>query len=284
MTRIETHRCKQWTLDSSRSLSRDHLSLYGKFAMILIFVALKVESHPIRARLSDSRALLDSNLNGYQGRIAGVPVTLITTGMGVQRSRISSGRAMDSLAGIDFVLTSGVAGGLRDDLTVGQVVLSERLLTCRDGDFQPERVIDPPTQWISRFVTALDASRTSYAMGPMMTSRRPLMTGADKRRAFMRSGGAISVDMESAVIALEAQRRSLPFVCMRTILDTAAEDVVGARLLNQDGRVRPLAAAKALVATPRMIIGVAHLVRNLRLATRSLASALEAVLPRLEWP
>jgi adenosylhomocysteine nucleosidase len=252
------------------------------FAMILIFVALKAEAHPIRACLSDSEALLDWGLGGNRGRIAGVPVALVTTGMGMRRSRISSARAMDSLPGIDFLLISGVAGGLRDDLTVGQVVLSERLLTCRDDDFQPEQTVDPPAEWVSRFVNALESSQTSYAIGPMMTSRRPLTTGADKHRAYLQSGGAISVDMESAAIALEAERRGLPFVCMRTILDTAGEEVIGARLVDQNGRVRPLAAAKALITSPRMIIGVGHLLKNLRLATHSLASALEAVLPRLQ--
>ena len=250
--------------------------------MILIFVALKAESHPIRARLSDRRDLPDSELDGYQGRIAGVPVTLAVTGMGVRQSRISAARAMDSVNSIDLVVTAGVAGGLRDDLTVGQVVLSQRLSTCRDHDFRPEQILDPPTEWIGRFVIALEASGISHAVGPTITSRRPIMTAADKRRAYLQSGGAISVDMESAAIALEAERRGLPFVCMRTILDTAGEDVVGARLVDQNGRVRALAAAKALITDPRTIIGVAHLLRNLRLATRSLASALEAVLPRLQ--
>ena len=139
--------------------------------MILVFVALKAESRPIRVRLSDRGVLLDSGFSGERGQIAGVQIALVTTGMGMRRSRISSGRAMDSLPGIDFVLISGVAGGLRDDLTVGQVVLSERLLTCRDDDFQPEQIVDPPTQWISRFVAALESSGISYALGPMMTSR-----------------------------------------------------------------------------------------------------------------
>jgi len=248
--------------------------------MILIFVALKAESHPLRARLSDRGALPDSELDGYQGRIAGVPVTLAVTGMGVRQSRISAANVMDSLTSIDLVITSGVAGGLRDDLTVGKVVLSERLLTCRD-DFRPEQILDPPTEWIGRFVNALEASGISHAAGLTITSRRPIMTAADKRRAYLQSGGAISVDMESAAIALEAERRGLPFVCMRTILDIAGEDVAGARLVDQNGRVRPLAAAKALITDPRTIIGVAHLLRNLRLATHSLASAFEAVLPRL---
>jgi nucleoside phosphorylase len=249
--------------------------------VILIFVALKAESAPLRARLSDSRTLPDSNLNGYQGRLAGVPVTLITTGMGVRRSRISSAQAIDSLTGIDCVLISGVAGGLRDDLTVGQVVLSERVMTSGGDDFKPGKVIHPSAEWIGRFVTALDATQTAYVIGPMMTSARPLMTGADKQRAFKQSG-AISVDMESAVIALEAQRRGVPFACMRTILDTAGEDIVGARLVDRDGRVLVRAAAQALITSPRTIVGVARLVRNLRRATQSLAGALEAVLPLLQ--
>jgi len=249
--------------------------------MILIFVALEAEAHPMLARLSHRASLVDSGLDGCQGRIADVPVALVVTGMGTRRARISSGRAMDSLPGIDLVVTSGVAGGLRDDLTVGQVVLSERLLTCRNDNFQPEQIVDASAPWLTRFATALEASGIAYAAGPMMTSRRPIMTGADKQRAYLESGGAITVDMESAVIALEAERRGVPFVCIRTILDTAAEDVVGARLVDQDGRVRALAAAKALITSPRMVIGVAHLLRNLRLATRSLASTLETVLPRL---
>jgi len=249
--------------------------------MILIFVALRAELDPIRTRLSDSAALADPRLNGYQGRLADVPVALVATGMGMRRSRISAARAMDSLTSIDLVITSGVAGGLRDDLTVGQVVLGERLLTCRDGNFQPERITEIPAAGLARLSATLKAVGIPYEAGSMMTSRLPLMTGADKHRAYLESGGAISVDMESAVFALESQRRGLPFMCMRTLLDTAGEDVVGAQLVDQNGRIRALAAAKALTSSPRMVLGVVRLVRNLRLATRSMASTLEAVLPRL---
>jgi adenosylhomocysteine nucleosidase len=249
--------------------------------MVLIFVALKAESHPIRVRLSKRESLHVKGLTGDRGRIAGVPVALIRTGMGIRRSRSASRRVMDLLPEVDTVLIAGVAGALRDDLVVGQVVVGDRLLHCADNVFRAEQVIHPQTQTLGKLTTALVASRMSYAIGPMMTSRLPLLTRADKQRAFAQSGGAISVDMESAAIALEAERRGLPFVCMRTILDRAGEDVVGARILDQNGRIRPLMAAKELVTQPRTIIGVAHLVRNLRVATRSLASAIEAVLPHL---
>ena len=249
--------------------------------MVLVFVALNAELHPIRARLADRQALSNSDLNAYRGSISGVPVTLVVTGMGMRRSSISAAQAMDSLTPIDFVVSAGVAGGLRDDLLVGQVVLSERLLTSREDDFQPEQTISAPARWVGGFANALGAAGIPYAAGSMMTVRRPIATAADKRRAHVQSG-AISVDMESAVIALEAERRGLPFVCMRTILDGAREDVVGARLVDQDGRVRPLTAARALITKPGTIIGAIRLTRNLRLSTYSLASALEAVLPHAQ--
>src|SRR5207245_1435419 len=179
--------------------------------MILIFCAFNAEARPINARLTAPTALCASGLDGYTGRIGNVAVTLVTTGIGMRRSHIAAARAMDSLGGIELVVTSGVAGALLGGLKIGQVILSERFLTRREEDFQPQQILEAPPQWLGRFASALDVAQIDYATGPMMTSRRPLVTSADKHRA-RRESGAITVDMESAVIALEAQRRGLPFV------------------------------------------------------------------------
>ncbi|HKV55288.1 MAG TPA: hypothetical protein VJN94_11685 [Candidatus Binataceae bacterium] len=249
--------------------------------MILLFHAFAAEVHPIIARLTEASALPDAAVRGQQGKISGVPVTLVASGIGMRRSRLAAGRAMDSLPAAELVIISGVAGALRDNLAVGHPVLGQRLITRRsDDDFQPEQILDIPSEYFVRLATALEAAQIDYTAGAMMTSRRALTTSADKRRAHTESG-AITVDMESAAIAFEAQRRGLPFVCLRTILDTASEDVVGAALADENGEVRALAAAKALITHPRMIGGVVHLLRNLRLAASSLASTLEAILPRI---
>jgi hypothetical protein len=81
---------------------------------------------------------------------------------------------------------------------------------------------------------------------------------------------------------LEANNRRLPFVCMRTILDTAGQDLTGAALADENGHVRLLAAAKTLIKNPAMVVEVARLVRNLRLAADSMTVALEAVLRRID--
>ena len=248
--------------------------------MILIFCAFKAEAHPIRRRFSAGASLADSGLDGYQGRIGNVPAVLVTTGIGMRKSRIAAARALDVLRPIDLVVISGVAGALRQDLTVGQIVLSDRFFTRREQSFQPEHIVESSLQWRGRVAAALDDARIGYATGPVLTSRRPLISSADKHRAY-RESGAISVDMESAVIAQEAERRAYPFVGLRAIMDTADEDVAGAELADEDGRVRAGPAARALLRNPAIVLDAMHLLRNLRRATRSLASSLEVLLPQL---
>jgi nucleoside phosphorylase len=151
-----------------------------------------------------------------------------------------------------------------------------------DGSFRAERILEVPRNQFEICTTALQSAKLQYVAGPMLTSRRAIMTGADKRLAHEESG-AISVDMESAIIAIDAHSRGLPFICMRTILDTAGEDLPVANLIDEHGHVRPFAAAKALIRHPGIVVGVARFGRNLRLATRSLAVATEAVFRGANW-
>ena len=61
-------------------------------------------------------------------------------------------------------------------------------------------------------------------------------------------------------------------------MDTAAQNLEGAMLADEDGRVRIGAAARALIRDPRMIGASIRLMRNLHVATTSMAIAIEAAL------
>jgi adenosylhomocysteine nucleosidase len=248
--------------------------------VILILCAFGAEFGPLRARLTGARRLKTESLRGCEGRVGGNSVTLLITGVGVRNARLNSARAMDALSDISLVIITGVAGALLDGLPIGRPVLGDRLMMRSDGDFIAEQTIDAPRDRFEAFAGALDACAIQYAAGPMMTSRHAIASAADKRRAHDASG-AIAIDMESAAIAFEAAARNLPFVCMRTILDLAGEDLAAADFADEDGNIRVTAAAKALVTNPAMIAGVARLLRNLRVATHSMADALAAVLPRV---
>ena len=108
----------------------------------------------------------------------------------------------------------------------------------------------------------------------------PLVTESEKRLAGA-SSGALAVDMETAVIAREAAARGIPFVAMRTIMDTVEHDLAGAGLADENGKVRPLKAAATLARNPAMVAGVVRLLRNLRRASDAMAVAVDAVARRL---
>jgi adenosylhomocysteine nucleosidase len=245
--------------------------------VILIFCAFGAELWPLRSLLTEPRALAGSNLRGFHGHIGATNVTLIASGIGTRHAQHAAALALDRLQDVEGIITTGVAGALHADLPIGRVVMADRLMVRRGEEFAFEAEVETPLSHRAPLATALDAARITFAVGPMLTSRRVIARVADKRRAY-EALGAIAVDMESAIIGLEATRRQLPFVCLRTIMDTAIDEIEGAYLADENGRVRLRAVATALMTQPRLIVASMKLMRNLRAATRSMTEAVAAVL------
>jgi adenosylhomocysteine nucleosidase len=250
--------------------------------VILVLCAFGAELEPLRTRLAVESTIQKTGIRGYYGRIAETHLALVSTGIGMRRAQESTRRALDVVTDATLVVAVGVAGALSDKLRVGEVVLADKLTMRRgDGATASEHVLDVPRDWFDTYASALTSAGLGFTKGAILTSRHPLTTGAEKRAAGEHSG-AVAVDMESAAIALEAATRGLPFVCMRTILDTVDQELVGARLADEYGHVRPRAALQALVTNPGIVVGLYRLLRNLRLSTHALANAFEQVARRID--
>ncbi len=249
--------------------------------MILIFCAFGAELEPIRKRLNDAKALNIKGLAGARGRIGDAGIVLVASGIGIRRAAENARRAFDEIGDIDRVILTGVAGALTDRLEIGDVVLGDRLMIGLGDNEQAARAIEVPTDYFELASSALDAAGIGYARGPILTVKYPLATAADKRLAGAVTG-AIAVDMETAVIAFEAAARGIPFVAMRTIMDTVEHDLAGAAFADENGKVRPLKAAVALARNPAMVPGIIRLVRNLRKASEAMAIAVDALAHRLD--
>ena len=249
--------------------------------MILIFCAFGAEFEPLRARMRVERALGIEGLKGCYGRIGTTAIALAASGIGMRRARASARRAFDAIRDVDLVILTGVAGALAGHLEIGEVVMADRLMT-RDGDGdidQRARTLEVPRDYFEMYTATLDAAGIRHTRGGLLTVKHPLVTGVEKRLAGAHTG-AIAVDMETAVIAFEAAARGIPFVAMRTIMDKVEHDLAAAALADENGNVRPLKAAAALIRNPAMVGGVVRLVRNLRQATHAMAVTIEAVARR----
>jgi len=249
--------------------------------MILIFCAFGAELEPLRARVHDEKTLGIEGLKGCYGRIGNTQIALAASGVGMRRARESARRVLNEVHDVDLIILTGVAGGLVDNLAIREVVLADRLMTRESDNELLTRTIEVPQDYFKTCSSALDAAAIRYARGGLLTVKYPLVTGAEKRLAGENTG-AIAVDMETAVIAFEAAARGIPFVAMRSIMDTVDHDLAAAGLADRNGRVRPLKAAAMLLRNPAMVADVIRLVRNLRQATHSMAVTVEAVTRRLE--
>jgi len=244
--------------------------------VILIFYAFAREAGAFKRRLADRTALGIDGLRGFRARLGTTEIIGVATGLGIDRAADAARRAMRSLAPTDLVIATGLAGALSEALQPGDLVLADSLLLeAERPELAPTTVAIPPDD-LARFKAALKAHRLNFATGTVLTAAQILKDGAAKRGAHAASG-ALAVDMESAAIAAEAHRCGLRFACLRAVLDTVDEKIVGAELAGPDGEVRPLAAAGFVLRNPAAVVGLARMMRSLNRATAALAAALEAL-------
>jgi adenosylhomocysteine nucleosidase len=252
--------------------------------VILIFYAFAREAAAFKRRLESRTALGIDGLRGFRGRLGSAEIVGLATGLGIRRAADTARRAMRSFASpnlsptlsADLVIATGLAGALSEELRPGDLVLADRLILDGEDAESARRTIAIPPADLARFQTALETRRLAFTTGTILTAARILKDGAGKRDARTRTG-ALAVDMESAAIAAEAYRCGLRFACVRAVLDTVDEEIVGAELAGPDGEVRPLAAASFVLRNPAAVVGLARMMRSLNRATAALATALEAL-------
>lgn len=130
------------------------------------------------------------------------------SGPGSARAAKAAAHALESGAGL--LVSWGLAGGLRDGVAPGTVVVPRRVL-AQNREPVP---VDP--EWHSRLASLAGALAVDY--GDLLTVPAALELPAAKRAAAAASG-AVAVDMESAAIAAAAARARVPFVALRVVVD-----------------------------------------------------------------
>ena len=122
-------------------------------------------------------------------------------------------------------------------------------MKAREDSPHPEQVLPVDSATIDLCERILHRAGLDSSTGAILSSMRVIPNAAEKRAAKQDSG-AIAVDMESAAIAIEAAARGIPFAIVRTVIDSLEDEIFGAEMADEQGRVKPLAAANYLRAQP----------------------------------
>lgn len=207
-----------------------YMSSYG------IIGAMDTEIQMIRERMDRCRTNSLYGLTFYQGRIDSHDVILAKCGIG----KVNAARCAQMLidrSNPDFLINTGVAGGVGPDLKIGDMVLSTDLvqhdfrmnaLGCVDGCLTLEGPKDKPTLFVADETLLVRFEKIAKEMAGEGAIHRGRIASGDTfvadRETKMRlyeTYGALACEMEGAAIAQVAQAAGVPFLVVRAISDLA---------------------------------------------------------------
>jgi adenosylhomocysteine nucleosidase len=200
--------------------------------MIVVLVALEVERREVRKKLKNLRTEPHPAGTRFdRGRYEGTEVALALVGRGSAAAAAIAERAIGHYRPAAVIFT-GVAGGLRNWLRLGDVVVATKVYAPPAGRSEDAGFRAYPQSWnlaheveqVARHL-ALDrqwGTRIHFepiAVGEVVLNGRE---APEARRLHEHFADAIAVEMESAGAALAAHvNRSVPVAAVRGISDHA---------------------------------------------------------------
>lgn len=180
---------------------------------------------------------------------------LTESGMGWDAAEAAARRLAE--AGATALVSFGTAGALDPALAHLAVVVPEAVVTWEGTVFGTHR------PWRESLLAACPRD-VPVAAGRLLSCREAVGSRLDKAIAWRESGCA-AVDMESAAIARYAADAAIPFLAVRVIVDSAADELPQAVLAaSRAGEVSVPALLAALACAPWTIAAVARLARRFR--------------------
>ncbi len=240
---------------------------------IALIVALAQERRALQRCLTSVRGWRTEGGHGLAGRLSREPIVLIQAGIGCDRSR----RALLSVShtsSIRGAWSLGFAGGLADGLRPGDLVCPGVVLRD-DGQAGHAFAVAPVYAAVA---AALSAVRMPLADGPLLSVDSPLRTSEAKRAAHRRTG-AVVVDMEAAGVAEAAESLGIPWLAIKSVVDTVDEPLppILSGCTTPQGDLRWRSIVWALAVGSRRG-ALRRLARASRLAALTLQRALEVAL------
>ena len=193
---------------------------------------------------------------------------IVRTGMGLENAKQAAARV---LAQQPFCLavSTGFACALIA-VDVGALLAGCDVALARGQGTDVSPMIAVPGVERDVVVDLVERVEPSGHIGRFVSTEYVITSAAEKRR-FAQATSAIGLDMESAALAVEAQRAQVPFVVVRAVSDLVDEDLP----LDFNLFLRPtgwLKGLAAIVGRPSSITGLRRLHRQSRAAAKNLTA------------
>jgi adenosylhomocysteine nucleosidase len=172
--------------------------------MIAITFALPAESSDFVRLLEKPTFNSREGVESLRGRIHGKSVAVLHTGVGEKSCRVQIEGFLRRQT-FEYLISTGFAGALDEELKIGNLVLSE--------NYSSAELLGSPQ---------LNFADDALFVGKLVTV--PGITDSKSERARLaKETGAVAVDMETEFIAAACAAHQLPMLSLRVISDTPSD-------------------------------------------------------------
>jgi adenosylhomocysteine nucleosidase len=233
---------------------------------ILVTFAVDAEFAPWRKLRSFSRNVLPGTPGSvFKTSLGENLVEVLLTGIG----RAQVGDALSRIGLVtnripDLVISSGLAGALKEGLKPGDLIVPQKVRTLRN-DANADADLALRAQAIQQGASPIEN---------LITVDRIVPTATEKERL---SFFGEAVDMESALIMSHFATAGVPILTIRAISDAADEDlpIDFDRCLTRQGAIKPMSLVNAIVKRPSKLPNLVRFGRQSNQAAQKLAAFLD---------
>jgi adenosylhomocysteine nucleosidase len=230
--------------------------------MIAITFALPTESSAFLRRVGKKTTESHNGVTTVCGWIKNKEIVILHTGVGEKICRYRLENLLQETR-VTFLIGSGFAGAVREDLQVGDLILAENFS-------------DPQLLSVAQRILKNRAVHTAK-----LFSSKTIIDSLPERSAMAQRHGAAAVDMESEIIANACRARGIPLLSLRVISDTSTESLPAPPNVLFDVKKQKTSFLKLslyLLKHPNANRRLFRFARQIRLARENLADALVTLL------
>jgi len=208
-------------------------------------------------------------VEAFETQIGSNTVWVYLTGMGIKFFNFEASCCFRD-AGINLVLSSGLAGSLSPERRQNEIIVPTRVGNLRDANGVS---LEPR---ITRLAQGCGAS----VISTLLTADHIVETAEEKKR-LGQFGEA--VDMESFHVASRFIEDEVMVGIVRTISDDSDQDlpIDFSRCLTQEGRIKFAALSKEILVAPSKIPALIKFGRQSREAAEKMAAFLDSLIEKL---
>ncbi len=252
--------------------------------MIAVLCAIRQEISPLVACMNVSKKFDIDEVLFYQGDLNGLPLTLVQGGIGRENAIKAASCLLESTS-VDLLISAGVAGGIRQGIHVGDLIVAERVGYTRQDDFDGNEL-----QLESEFVCKKEIVQLARELSNGLESRLhfgnlltvdKVISQASIKRKIGEQNSFLAVEMESAAVAEVACEKGVEFAAIRSISDDLDDDLQldYDNIISDEGKIKVTSIALGVLKNPQSLALLSRLNKQTKTAAKSLAYFMSKLIP-----